>query len=131
MVHLGVTPEFWAGRRVLVTGHTGFKGAWLTLWLRAMGADVHGFSLAPPSEPSLFHVANVGQGIAHTLGDLRDPAQVNDALRAARPEIVFHLAAQAIVRHDYRDPRGTFDSNVMGSVNLLEAIRQTPLYLES
>ena len=126
MVHVGVTPDFWKGRRVLITGHTGFKGGWLALWLHSMGANVYGFSLPPPSEePSFFQVAGIAGCTTHTIGDLRDPAQVNSVVRAAQPEIVFHLGAQSLVRQSYADPRATFSSNVMGTVNLLEAIRQT------
>ena len=116
-------PAFWAGRRVLVTGHTGFKGAWLSLWLRHLGADVHGFALPPATDPSLFELADVGRGMTSMLGDLRDPAQVNDAVHRAAPEIVFHLAAQALVVESLADPVGTMATNVMGTVHLLEALR--------
>ncbi len=115
---------FWAGKRVLVTGHTGFKGSWLSLWLQRLGAEVAGYSLEPPTEPSLFEVANVADGMCSVIGDIRDYSALRDVVSAHRPEIVFHLAAQALVRHSYRDPIETYGSNVMGTVNLLEAIRR-------
>ena len=124
MVHVGVTPAFWKGRRVLITGHTGFKGGWLALWLNSMGADVYGFSLPPPTEPSFFKVANIAECTTHMIGDLRDPEQVTSAVRTAQPEVVFHLGAQPLVRQGYVDPHATFASNVMGTINLLEAIRE-------
>ncbi len=115
---------FWRGRRVLVTGHTGFKGGWLTLWLKKLGAQVSGFALPPPTDPSLFELARVGDGIEATIGDIRDAPALADAVRRARPEVVFHMAAQALVRAGYADPAGTYATNVMGTVNLLEAVRQ-------
>lgn len=119
-----MNPGFWRGRRVFVTGHTGFKGSWLALWLGHAGAQVHGFALAPPTEPSLFDVARVGAGLAgHTLGDIRDADALRHALVAAAPEIVFHLAAQPLVRHSYALPVETFAVNVLGTVHLLEAVR--------
>lgn len=126
MAHLGLTPDFWRGRRVLLTGHTGFKGGWLSLWLQSMGARVFGFSLTPPSSPSFFEVARVPEGIDHTLGDLRDAPQLASAILKAQPEIVFHLGAQSLVRQSYLDPEATFATNVMGTVHLLEAIRKVP-----
>ena len=96
---------FWAGRRVLVTGHTGFKGGWLALVLAEMGAEVHGFALPPLPGPSLFEAARIGQRLAASvLGDLREPSEIARAVAAARPEVVFHLAAQALVRRSYREP---------------------------
>lgn len=118
-----VDPAFWRGRRVLVTGHTGFKGAWLALWLHRLGAEVSGFAAAPPTAPSLFELARVGDGIEDVRGDVRDPAAVHEAFARARPEVVFHLAAQAIVSHGLADPAGTFATNVMGTVHVLEAAR--------
>ncbi len=117
---------FWRGRRVLITGHTGFKGSWLSLWLQHLGARITGYALAPPTQPSLFAAARVATGMDSHLADLRDPTRLNEALRAARPEIVLHLAAQALVRQGYRDPVETYATNVMGTVNLLEAVRHTP-----
>jgi CDP-glucose 4,6-dehydratase len=116
----------WRGRRVLVTGHTGFKGAWLCLWLASLGARVGGFSLEPDSRPNLFELAAVGSRMASTLGDLRDADAVARALAQAAPEVVFHLAAQSLVRRSYAEPVQTFATNVMGTVNLLEAVRRTP-----
>lgn len=116
--------EFWRDRRVLVTGHTGFKGAWLSLWLHAMGAKVTGFALAPPTEPSLFEAARLGELIDSRLGDVRELAPLMATVRDCQPEIVFHLAAQALVRPSYDQPVETYATNVMGTVHLLEAVRQ-------
>ncbi len=117
---------FWAGKRVLVTGHTGFKGGWLSLWLQKLGAEVHGYALNPPTEPNLCTVAGVAQGMAaSTIADIRDAARMAEAMRAAKPDIVFHLAAQPLVRFSYAEPAETYSTNVMGTVSLLEAIRQT------
>ena len=117
---------FWRGRRVFLTGHTGFKGSWLALWLQRLGAEVSGFALAPETDPALFDLARVGQGMASTLGDVRDPAALAGAMAQARPEVVLHLAAQALVRRSYQDPVATYATNVMGTVHLLEAVRHTP-----
>jgi CDP-glucose 4,6-dehydratase len=116
-------PRVWAGRRVLVTGHTGFKGAWLALWLERLGARVTGFASAPPTEPSLFAAARVGEVVEHLEGDVRDRDAVGAAVARARPDVVFHLAAQAIVRQGLRDPVGTFTTNVTGTAHLLDAAR--------
>src|SRR4051812_5833290 len=121
-----VDPGFWNDRPVLVTGHTGFKGAWLTLWLRALGARVSGFADAVPTTPSLFELAGVAQGIADMRGDVRDHQAVRRAFAEHEPEIVIHMAAQAFVRRSFADPRGTYETNVMGTVNVLEAVRATP-----
>ncbi|MFZ4512823.1 MAG: CDP-glucose 4,6-dehydratase [Geothrix sp.] len=117
---------FWRGKRVFLTGHTGFKGSWLSLWLQAMGAEVHGYALAPATDPALYDLAQVGQGMVSTLGDIRDLPRLTAALQQARPQVVLHLAAQALVRASYTDPVGTYGTNVMGTVHLLEAVRATP-----
>jgi CDP-glucose 4,6-dehydratase len=123
---VGVDPAFWRGRRVLVTGHTGFKGAWLTLWLREMGAAVTGLSDGVPTSPSLYELAGVGEGIVDLEVDVRDADAVDAALAANVPDVVLHLAAQSLVRRSFRDPRETYSTNVMGTVNVLEAVRRTP-----
>lgn len=113
------------GRSVFVTGHTGFKGSWLCEWLLSLGAEVHGFALEPPTEPSIFDQLGLARRIAsHTIGDIRDRATLAKAVADADPDFVFHLAAQPLVRLSYREPVETFDTNVMGTVNLLEAIRR-------
>jgi CDP-glucose 4,6-dehydratase len=122
---MAVDRAFWRGRRVFLTGHTGFKGGWLALWLADMGAEVHGFALAPPTEPNLFSVARLEEHLAsHRVADIRDGAALLAAVQAARPEIVLHLAAQPLVRYSYAAPVETYAVNVMGTVNLLEALRQ-------
>ena len=115
---------FWRGRRVLLTGHTGFKGAWLAQWLQRLGAQVAGIALAPATEPNLFERAGVAAGLsAHAVADIRDAAACAAAVRAARPEVVLHLAAQALVRPSYADPLATYATNVMGTANVLDALR--------
>ncbi len=121
-----MTPGFWRDKSVLVTGHTGFKGGWLSLWLQHLGAHVHGYALAPGTQPSLFMEARVGEGMSHVEADIRDLSHLKASMDAAQPEIVFHLAAQALVRESYSDPVGTMTSNVIGTMNLLEAVRSTP-----
>ncbi len=122
----GVNPHFWAGKRVLITGHTGFKGSWLCLWLQSMGAKVHGLALAPSTTPSLFHEADVAAGMqSSTLGDIRDLSTVLATMQACQPEVVIHMAAQALVRYSYQAPVETYASNVMGTVHVLESARQT------
>lgn len=117
---------FWHGRRVFLTGHTGFKGSWLAIWLQRLGADVTGFALAPPPGPSLFESANVSTGMTSVIGDVRDVDALRAALEAAQPEIVLHMAAQALVRRSYVDPIETYATNVMGTVHLLDAVRRLP-----
>ena len=113
------------GRRVLVTGHTGFKGSWLCEWLLALGAEVHGFALEPPTRPSLFNQLKLAKRIAsHTIGDVRDLDLLVRTMRRVKPDFVFHLAAQPLVRLSYEKPAETFDTNVMGTVNVLEAARR-------
>lgn len=124
---MSVLPDsgFWHGRRVLITGHTGFKGSWLSLWLTSLGARVTGLALAPPTDPALFTVARVAEGLeGHHLGDIRDFDTVLQAMREARPELVIHMAAQPLVRLSYHEPILTYATNVMGTVHVLEAARQ-------
>ncbi len=116
--------SFWLGRPVLLTGHTGFKGTWMALLLHQLGADIHGISLAPPTDPSLFRMLSLP--IASTELDIRDAAALARGVRAARPSVVIHMAAQPLVRESYRDPAGTFATNVGGTVNLLESLRDVP-----
>lgn len=118
--------ETYANRRVFVTGHTGFKGSWLSSWLTLLGAEVTGFALAPEREQDHFHRLGLSQRMRHIEGDIRDAGGLETALRNAAPEFVFHLAAQALVRRSYVEPKQTFETNVAGSVNLLEAVRATP-----
>jgi len=126
MSRCDVDPGFWAGRRVLVTGHTGFKGSWLCQWLHAMGADVTGFALDPPTTPSLFELAGVARLLARDQrGDVRDAAALAEVVRQARPDVVLHLAAQPLVRESYLRPVETYATNVMGTVHLLDALRQS------
>lgn len=114
---------FWRGKRVLLTGHTGFKGAWLALWLSRMGADVTGIALAPTTEPNLFSLAEVGSSCADRTQDIRDASGLAAVVRASRPQIVLHLAAQALVRASYRDPTATFATNTQGTAHVLDALR--------
>lgn len=117
--------EFWRGKKVLITGHTGFKGSWLSLWLQQLGATVIGYSLPAPTQPNLFEIAHVENGMTSITGDIRDLETFQAALNQHRPEVVFHMAAQPLVRYSYQHPVETYAINVMGTVNILEAIRQS------
>ena len=119
-----VNSSFWNGKRVLLTGHTGFKGSWLSLWLQSMGAQLQGLALDPPTKPSLFVEANVAQGMSSSIGDIRHYDFVLKVVAEFKPEIVIHMAAQPLVRYSYKNPIETYATNVMGTVHLLEAIRQ-------
>ena len=118
--------EDYAGSSVLVTGHTGFKGAWLTDWLTTLGADVTGYALDPPTEPNLFAALQLDDRLRHIVADVRDGDRLTAAVQAAQPSVIFHLAARALVRRAYDEPRDTFETNVMGTVNILEAARACP-----
>jgi CDP-glucose 4,6-dehydratase len=119
-------PDFWRGKRVFLTGHTGFKGGWMSLWLQSLGADLTGFSLLPPTQPSLFEVAHVGNSMRSLIGDIRDLASLQRGMQEAQPEIIIHMAAQPLVRYSYQNPVDTYSTNVMGTVHMLEAVRNTP-----
>ena len=121
---LGVNPSFWRGKRVFLTGHTGFKGGWLSVWLQQLAAELTGYALPPPTQPNLFERARVGAGMASLIGDIRDGAKLLAAVRDAVPDVVIHMAAQPLVRRSYVDPVETYSTNVMGTVHLLEAVRQ-------
>ena len=120
-----ISPSFWHSKKVLVTGHTGFKGSWLSLWLQTMGADLCGIALPPPTEPSLFAQAKVADGMRHQLADVRDFEKIKKIFQSFQPDIVLHLAAQPLVRESYKDPIETYSTNVMGTVHVLEASRRT------
>ena len=126
MAAMALNPAFWAGRRVLLTGHTGFKGGWLAIWLRQLGAELHGFALPAATTPSLWQVAQLHQQLAGDFADIRDAAALTRAVQDFQPELVLHLAAQPLVRESYRAPGDTYATNVMGTLNLLEAVRATP-----
>lgn len=124
MIHSGnQQPSFWCGKRVLITGHTGFKGGWLAFWLQRLGANVTGIALPPNTTPSLFELAQVAQGMTSHICDIRDAAALAVLVSAAQPEVVFHLAAQPLVRASYREPLSTFATNIMGTAHLLDALR--------
>ena len=113
------------GKRVLVTGHTGFKGGWLSLWLKELGAEVIGYSLDPPTQPSFFEAVDLKNKLIHIIGDVRDENHLLSVFEKHQPEFIFHLAAQSLVRFSYKEPRLTYETNVMGTVNVLEAIRKS------
>jgi len=119
--------SFWKGRRVFITGHTGFKGSWLCLWLERLGAKVTGYALTPPTQPNLFEQANIGATTPTVFGDVRDLPALKAAIAEVQPQLILHLAAQSVVRRGYEDPVETYSSNVMGTVNVLEAVRQLRL----
>jgi CDP-glucose 4,6-dehydratase len=120
-----INKEFWHNKKVLITGHTGFKGSWLSLWLQKMGAKVAGYSLSPPTKPSLFDIARVADNMTSIIGDIRDLEFLQSAISSQRPEIIIHMAAQSLVRYGYENPVETYSTNIMGTVNILEAVRQT------
>ena len=121
----GLDTAFWTGRRVLVTGHTGFKGSWLSSWLVRLGAEVTGYALAPVGSPNLFELLGLESRLNHHVADILDLDGMVGVILEARPEIVIHLAAQPLVRESYQDPVATYATNVMGTVNLLEAVRRS------
>jgi len=124
---VGIVSTFWQDKKVFVTGHTGFKGGWLCLWLHSLGAKVYGYSLTPPTTPNLFTVADIaGTLVSSNIADIRDASSLERAMQSAQPDIVFHLAAQPLVRYSYAEPVETYTTNVMGTVNLFEAVRKTP-----
>lgn len=125
MEGLDLRPDFWRGKRVFLTGHTGFKGGWMSLWLQNLGAKLTGFALPAPTSPSLFEEAHVGSGMRSIIGDIRDLAALQKAFQSDQPEIVIHMAAQPLVRYSYQNPVETYSTNVMGTVNVLEAVRTT------
>ena len=121
-----ISSSFWSGKRVFLTGHTGFKGSWLSLWLKQLGADVTGFSLPPPTSPNVFELASVDKSVQSYEGDIRDLNALRKCIQKTEPDLLFHLAAQPLVRLSYREPVETFATNVMGTVNFLEALRSVP-----
>jgi len=121
----GSPGSFWSSRRVFLTGHTGFKGGWMALWLAHLGAEVRGYALDPWTEPNLFGAARVGDLVDDVRGDIRDAARLDSSMREFRPEVVFHLAAQPLVRYSYEDPIGTYETNVIGTARVLDAVRRT------
>lgn len=121
-----MTEGFYKGKKVFITGHTGFKGSWLSLWLSMLDAEVTGYALEPPTDPAMFYICHVNRYVKSIVGDIRDRATLADSIGRAKPEIVFHLAAQPIVRLSYEKPVETYETNVMGTVNLLDAVRSCP-----
>jgi CDP-glucose 4,6-dehydratase len=120
-----IDTEFWKGKSVLVTGHTGFKGSWLSLWLSHLGAKVHGYALDAEGQPNLYQLASVGNVVNSSIGDIRNPKSLNTFVDSCKPDIIFHLAAQSLVRASFQDPVSTIETNVMGTVNILEAARKS------
>ena len=118
-----MSSSFWASKRVFLTGHTGFKGSWLSLWLQSLGAEVTGYALKPPTNPNLFEVAHVEKGMHSVIGDIRDLDSLKKAMKEANPDILIHMAAQPLVRYSYSNPVETYMTNVMGTVHVLEAAR--------
>ncbi|MDY6876454.1 MAG: CDP-glucose 4,6-dehydratase [Chloroflexota bacterium] len=116
---------FWEGKKVLITGHTGFKGSWLSLWLQSMGANITGYALQPPTQPSMFERANVAAGMTSNVGDVRDLEHLKSVVAECTPEIIFHLAAQPLVRYSYENPVETYTTNIIGTVNMLETVRHS------
>jgi CDP-glucose 4,6-dehydratase len=121
---LVVATNFWVNKRVFLTGHTGFKGSWLSLWLQSLGARVTGYALKPPTQPNLFEVASVGKAMKSIIGDIRDLNHLKKAMKEANPDILIHMAAQPLVRYSYANPVETYATNVMGTVHVLEAVRE-------
>jgi CDP-glucose 4,6-dehydratase len=121
---MAINPGFWQGKKVLVTGHTGFKGSWLSLWLLQMGAEVIGLGLAPHTQPSLFEQLDLNKHLTHHIGDIRDGNLVAHLIVQTQPEIIFHLAAQPLVRRSYLEPVETWQTNVMGTIHILESLKQ-------
>ena len=117
--------DFWRGKRVFITGHTGFKGSWLSLWLQSKGVHVTGYSLPPPTKPSMFLAAKVSEGMTSIIADIRDLDQLRKCIAEHNPEIIFHMAAQSLVRYSYNHPVTTYSTNVLGTVNILEAVRNS------
>ena len=121
-----MNPDFWSGKKVLITGHTGFKGSWLSLWLQKSNAEVIGYALPPPTTPSLFEIARVAENMRSLECDVRDLEMLQSVVREHKPDVVIHMAAQALVRYSYESPVETYATNVMGTVNVLEAVRGCP-----
>lgn len=124
MESVAVNPDFWKGKRILLTGHTGFKGGWLAIWLQRLGTELVGYALPPPTTPNLFEVASVAEGMVSVIGDVRDFTRLREVITLHNPEIVVHMAAQSLVRPSYEDPVATYATNVMGTVHVLEAVRR-------
>lgn len=122
-MEMSISTKFWTRKRVLLTGHTGFKGAWLALWLKRLGADVIGISLAPTTTPNLFSLSDISHTIESYFCDIRDAEKLNNLIQQCQPDVIFHLAAQALVRESYANPLATFSSNIMGTANILDSLR--------